>query len=110
MDSEDTGLSLQSNTNENFIKDECARIAAKMLPRVENALEHLFDVDPIKGIIAWEKVTEFSISKKRERPAVDAPPALQPPSITINMIPAERAERKKNIIDISSVDAEIIED
>ena len=108
MDKEDTGLRLQDNTNENFIRDECARIATKMLPKVETALEMLLDTDPLKGIIAWEKVTEFSTSKKRERPAVDIPPVLPPPNITINMIPASRTGKKA--IDIGSIDAEIIEE
>jgi hypothetical protein len=110
MDNEDTGLRLNDDTNENFIRDACERISAKALPKVENALDLLLDIDPMKGIIAWKEITEFSISKKRERPAPNTPPALQPPNITINMVPAQRREVKRKTIDIPLDDAEIVDD
>jgi hypothetical protein len=107
-DTDDKGTGLMLENSENYIREQCERIATKMLPKVENALDILLEVSPLKGIIAWEKVAEFAISKKRERPEAAAP-QLQSPNITINMIPAERQDKNKTI-DISIDDAEIVND
>jgi len=84
------------NLNQLSIKDECERIARQYLPKVSTALDFLFENDPYKGILAWERVTEFSVAKKNKETPL--PPAA---NITINMVPARR-EDEAGYIDITN--------
>lgn len=82
------------NLEHNEIRDSCEKMAKKFLPEVEDALQTLFELDPYKGILAWERVAEFAVAKKSKENLI-TPNA----NITINMIPATRDEPKT--IDIS---------
>lgn len=65
------------------IKDRCMKLSQKYLPKVEVALDWLLDNDPYKGILAWERITEFSVPKKNKEQQ-----PLGSTNITINMVPA----------------------
>lgn len=71
------------------IQDECTRIAQKLMPKVEEAAEQLLDSDipdaKYKGILAWERIAEFSVAKKSKDNVLP-----NNTNIVINMTPARK--------------------
>lgn len=84
------------------IQDECNRIAQKLIPKVEEAAEQLLDSEipdaKYKGILAWERIAEFSVAKKSKDTAF-----LPNANIVINMTPAKRQ------VESSTEDSEYID-
>lgn len=77
------------------IKDRCLKLSQKYLPKVEVALDWLLDNDPYKGILAWERITEFSVPKKNKEQQ-----QIGNTNITINMVPATTEDSE--YIDLSA--------
>jgi hypothetical protein len=94
--SEDTESHKPLDMGHNEIRDSCEKIAKKFLPHVENALETLMELDPYKGILAWERVAEFAVAKKSKENLLPAGT-----NIVINLVPVERASNASNMIDIT---------
>ena len=69
------------------IEQQCLEMAQDYLPQVKRAVGWLLDNDPYKGILAWERIAEFSVAKKSKQN--DLPPNT---NITINMLPATRED------------------
>jgi uncharacterized Zn ribbon protein len=90
---DDTNLNNPLDMGHSEIRDSCEKIAKKFLPHVENALEVLMELDPYKGILAWERVAEFAVAKKSKENLLP-----QGTNIVINLVPVERSS---NIIDIT---------
>ena len=72
------------NLSQINVRDSCDRIAKKYLPQVEHAVEWLLENDPYKGIMAWERIAEFSTAKKSKETMLP-----NNSNITINLTPAK---------------------
>jgi len=83
------------NLNEINIQDACLRMAQRFVPQVEGAVEWLLQNDPYKGVLAWERVAEFSVAKKSKQHELPSNT-----NITINMMPATREDAE--YIDITN--------
>lgn len=87
------------NLENTEIRDRCEKMARKFLPQVETALDILFELDPYKGILAWERVAEFAVAKKSKEGLM-----LPTTNITVNLIPVEQSPKT---IDITAHQKEI---